>query len=98
VAQFLLVRENKGLVKKSCFIFTALCIATPALQLLDLYGLYHWQDDVVTSLLVSGYVLLITLFFWSLLSVRHHRVRAIIGALVCAYSLWQLFQNARILY
>ena len=34
------------------FIFIALCIAAPFVQLLEFYGLYHWEDGVVAGLLI----------------------------------------------
>jgi hypothetical protein len=83
---------------KSTFAFIALCIVAPAFQLLERYGLFHWEDGVVTSLLFGGLVLLVVLFVWSLLIVRRHRVLAVVGGLDCAYCLWQSFQNAKILY
>ena len=85
-------------MNKSKFPFIALCIAAPAVQLLELYGLYHWEDGVVVRLLITGLFLMCALFAGSILSVRHHPVRAIAGALICAYCLWQSFQNAQILY
>jgi hypothetical protein len=83
---------------KSKFAFIALCIAAPAFQLLERYGLSHWEDGVVSSLLVGGLVLLVVLFIWSLFSVRRYRVLAVVGGLDCAYCLWQSFQNAKIIY
>jgi uncharacterized BrkB/YihY/UPF0761 family membrane protein len=83
---------------KPTFAFIALCIAAPALQLLEHYGLYHWEDGVVAGLLIAALVLLLTLFVWSVFSVRRHRVRAVAGALICAYCLWQAFQNGKIIY
>jgi hypothetical protein len=83
---------------KSTSAFIALCIAAPAFQLLERYGLFHWEDGVVSILLVGGLVLLVVLFLWSLFSVRRHRILAVVGGLDCAYCLWQSFQNAKILY
>ena len=85
-------------MKTSTFAFVALCIAAPAVQLLERYGLSHWQDGILSSLLIAGLVLLVVLFGWSVLSARHHRVRAVAGALICAYCLWQAFQNGKIVY
>jgi uncharacterized BrkB/YihY/UPF0761 family membrane protein len=85
-------------MKKSTWAFIALCMAAPAFQLLERYGLFHWEDHVVFPLLLTSLVLLVVLFGWSLLSVRHHRVRALGGSLVCAYCLWQAFQNGKIIY
>jgi hypothetical protein len=85
-------------MKRSTFAFIALCIAAPAVQLLERYGLFHWQDGIVSGLLLAGIVLLIVLFGWSILGVRHHRVRAVAGSLICAYCLWQAFQNGKIIY
>ena len=85
-------------MKNSVFAFIMLCVAAPAAQLLERYGLFHWGDEVVSSLLLTGLFLLMVLFVWSLLSVRHHRVRAVFGSLVCGYCLWQAFQNGKIIY
>ena len=86
---------------KSTLAFTALCVAAIALQLLERYGLVHWgveKDAVLSGLLLAGLALLVTLFVWSLISVRRHKLRSISGALVCAYCLWQAFQNGQIIY
>ncbi len=85
-------------MKYSTFAFIALCIAAPAVQLLERYGLFHWEDGVVASLLLTGLLLMLVLLGWSVLSVRHHPVRAVAGSLICAYCLWQTFQNGKIIY
>ena len=85
-------------MKNSAFAFIALCAAAPVVLLLERYGLSHWEDGVVFTLLVVGLLLLVVLFGWSVLSVRHHRVRAVIGSLICAFCIWQVFQNGRIVY
>ena len=85
-------------MKNPTLAFSALCLAAPAVQLLERYGLSHWQDGVVFSLLLLGLLLLVVLFGWSVLSVRHHRFRAVAGSLVCAFCVWQSFQNGRIVY
>ena len=86
---------------KSTSAFIALCVTTVGLQLLDRYGLLHWgveEDTLLLGLLLAGLVLMVTLFVWSLLSVRFNKLRSISGALVCAYCLWQSFQNGQIIY
>jgi uncharacterized BrkB/YihY/UPF0761 family membrane protein len=86
---------------KSTSAFIALCVAAPVVQLLERYGLLHWgveEDLVLSGLLLAGLALIGSLFIWSLISVRHHKLRAIFGALVCAYCLWQVFQNGQIIY
>jgi hypothetical protein len=85
-------------MKNTSFAFVGLCIAAPAFQLLERYGLFHWRDDVVFPLLLVSLFLLALLFGWSVLSVRHHRIRAVVGSLVCAFCLWQVFQNGQIIY
>jgi uncharacterized BrkB/YihY/UPF0761 family membrane protein len=85
-------------MNKSALVFIALCVAAPVVQLLERYGLSHWEDGVVFTLLVVGLLLLVVLFGWSVLSVRHHRIRAVVGSLVCAFCIWQAFQNGRIVY
>jgi len=85
-------------MKISTFAFIGLCMAAPVFQLLERYGLFHWQDDVVFPLLLASIFLWLVLFGWSILSVRHHRVRAVAGALICTYCLWQSFQNGQIIY
>lgn len=81
--------------------FMVLCVAAPALQLLERYGLLHWgidKDLVISGLLLGSLVLLVTLFVWSLFSVRLYKVRAILGVSICACCLWQAFQNGKIIY
>lgn len=81
--------------------FPVLCVAAPALQLLERYGLLHWgveEDSVLLCLLLGGLVLLITLLIWSFINVRRQKVRAILGVLICAYCLWQAIQNGKIIY
>jgi len=72
------------------FAFIALCVAAPAAALLLLYGTHNWDESIVLSCLVIGCCLWLALFGWSILSIRHHRVRAIVGLLDCAYCLWQV--------
>jgi VIT1/CCC1 family predicted Fe2+/Mn2+ transporter len=88
----------KRRMKKTTLAFVALCIAAPLVQLLEFYGLSHWKDGIVLSLLLIGFLLLLALFGWSVLSVRHHRIRAVVSSLICAYCLWQAFQNGKIIY
>jgi uncharacterized BrkB/YihY/UPF0761 family membrane protein len=81
--------------------FIALSAAAIALQLMERYGLMHWgvdRDTVLLFLLIFGLLFLVTLFVWSLVSVRQHKVRSVLGGLVCAYCLWQAFQNGNIIY
>ena len=88
-------------MRKPTIAFLVLCVAAPALLLLERYGLLHWDveaDLVLSDLLLSGLVLSVTLFIWSLFSVRRHKVRAIMGGLICAYCLWQAFQNGKIIF
>jgi len=85
-------------MKNSTLVFTALCAAVLAVQYLGRYGLSHWEDSVVFTLLIVGLLLLLVLFGWSVLSIRHHKFRAVFGSLVCAFCLWQLFQNGKIVY
>jgi hypothetical protein len=85
-------------MKNSTLAFTALCIAAPTAQLLEHYGLFHWEERIVFSLLLAGLFLLVVLFGWSILSVRHHKVQAIASSLVCAYCLWEVFQNGQTIY
>jgi hypothetical protein len=88
-------------VNKSTAAFILLCVAATAPQLLGCYGLLHWgaeKDAVLTGLLVAGLVLEVTLFVWSLGSVRHHKPRCIFGTLVCAYCLCQAFHNGKIIF
>jgi hypothetical protein len=85
-------------MKNSSFAFVTLCIAAPAVQLLERYGLFHWKNDVVFPLLLIGLFLLVVLFGWPILNVSHHKIRAIAGSLICAYCLWQAFQNAKVIY
>jgi len=80
------------LMKKTPLAFIALSIAAPAVALLLLYATYHWDESIVLSCLFIGVSLWLALFGWSICSVRHHRVRAIAGSLVCAYCLWQALQ------
>jgi hypothetical protein len=79
-----------ALVKNTPFGFVALSIAATAAALLLLYGTHDWDESVVLSCLFIGVCLWMSLFFWSIWSVRHHRVRAVAGSLVCAYCLWQI--------
>jgi hypothetical protein len=85
-------------MSKSTTAFIALCIASPAFWLLERYGLFHWGERIVSGLMLAGLILLAALFVWSLLSVRRHRVLAVVGGLDCAYCLWQAFENGRIIY
>src|SRR5258708_6949617 len=85
-------------MKNSTFPFVALCIAAPTVQLLEAYGLHHWEDGAVFSLALTGLVLSLALLGWSIWSIRHHGVRAVAGSIVCAYCLWQVFQNGKLIY
>ena len=85
-------------MKNSTRAFIVLCIAAPVFQLLERYGLFHWEDLVVFPLLLTSLLLLAVLFGWSVLSIRRHRARALGGSLVCAYCVWQAFQNGKVIY
>ena len=91
------VRDTSMTKLPSAFIL--LCVAAPASQLLERYGLLHWgveRDLVLSGLLLAGLAILVALFIWSLISIRRHKLRAVFGGLVCAYCLWQFFQNGQI--
>jgi hypothetical protein len=85
-------------MKNSTFAFITLCIAAPTVQLLEHYGLFHWKDDVVFPLLLIGICLFLALFVWSIFIARHQPVRGVAGELICAYCIWQAFQNGKMLY
>jgi hypothetical protein len=85
-------------MKNSTWAFISLCIAAPAVQLLERYGLFHWQDGVVSSLLLTGVFLFLALLVWSVLIARRHPIQAVVGALICAYCVLQAFQNGKIIY
>jgi hypothetical protein len=94
-------RVHEARMTKPTFAFILLCVAAVAVQLLERYGLLHWgveRDLVLSGLLLGGLALLITLFIWSLISVRRYKLRAVFGVLVCAYCLWHVFQNGQIIY
>jgi hypothetical protein len=81
-----------ALMKKLPVAFVALSIAAPTAALLLLYGTYHWDELVVLGCLFIGVCLWLALSGCSIWSIRHHRIRAIAGSLVCAYCLWQILQ------
>lgn len=85
-------------MSKATASFIALCVAAIALPLLERYGLFHWKDDAVFSLSIGSQLLLVVVLISSLFAVRRCPTQAVFGGLVCAYCLWQLFQNAGIVY
>jgi hypothetical protein len=76
-------------IQKSPFAFMALCIAAPSAALLLLYGTHHWDQSVVLSCLFLTGCLWLILLGWTVASIRRHRIRVIVGTVVCAYCLWQ---------
>ncbi len=85
-------------MKPSTLAFMVLCVVTPAVQLLERYGLSHWQDAVVAGLILLGMVLMVMLLIWSIWNIRRNFLQAIAGSLVCSYCIWQSFQNGKIIY
>jgi len=85
-------------VKYSTLAFVGLCAAAPGAQLLESYGHSHWDRSVDFPVLVVGFVLLLVLFFWSIMGVTRHLTRAILGLLICAYCVWQSYQNGSITF
>ena len=80
------------IVKKEIAAFAALSVAASVSPLFLLYGTYHWEESAVLGCLFVASLLCFALFSWSIVSVRHNRVRAVIGSFVCAYCLWQILQ------
>jgi hypothetical protein len=80
------------LIKNPPAVFVALCVTAPVAAILLLYGSNHWAESVVLGCLFIGACLLLALLGYSLWNIRHHRVRAVVGSLVCAYCLWQLIE------
>jgi len=78
------------LTKHSLLNFSVLSLAAPVAALLLLYSAYNWDESVVLSCLFIAGCLWLSLFSWSIWSIRHHRIRAIFGLLDCAYCLWQI--------
>ena len=85
-------------MKYSTLAFIGLCAAAPGAQLLEGYGRPHWDSGVDYPVLVLGFVLLLVLFFWSILGITRHLTRAIVGLLICAYCVWQAHQNGSITF
>jgi hypothetical protein len=56
------VRLLGTFMSKSTFAFILLCVSALAVQILERYGLSHWEDGVVFTLLVVGLLLLVVLF------------------------------------
>ena len=85
-------------MKKSTLAFIVLCIAAPGAQLLENYGHSHWDKNIDFPVLVLGFVLLLVLFFWSIMGIGRHLIRAVAGLLICAYCVWQAHQNGTITF
>jgi hypothetical protein len=83
-------------MKNSTLIFIALCVAAPGAQLLERYGHSHWDKSFDYPVLVVGFLLLLVLFFWSVMGIGRHLIRAIAGLLICIYCVWQAYQNGSI--
>ena len=79
-------------IKRTPLAFVALSLAAPVAALLLLYGTRRWDESVVLGCLAIGAGLWLALLGWSIWSVRHHRVRAVAGSVICAYCLWQILQ------
>jgi hypothetical protein len=80
------------LANKTTYTFIMLSIAAPSTALLLLYATYHWDESVVLGNFFVGVGLWVILLGWSICSVRRHKIRAIIGSLVCTYCLWQMLE------
>jgi hypothetical protein len=85
-------------MKNSTIAFIVLCAAAAGAQLLKYYGHSHWDNSVDFPVLVVGFVLLVVLFLWSIMGVTRHLTRAIVGLLICAYCVWQAYQNGSITF
>jgi hypothetical protein len=83
-------------MKYSTMAFIGLCAAAAGAQLLEGYGRPHWDKSVDYPVLVAGFVLLLVLFIWSIIGITRHLTRAIVGLLICAYCVWQAYQNGNL--
>jgi hypothetical protein len=65
---------------------------------LERYGHPHWDNSFDYPVLVVGFLLLLVIFFWSILGIGRHLIRAIAGLLICAFCVWQAHQNGSIVF
>src|SRR5439155_313625 len=74
-------------LNRQFLVFSSLCLLAPtAFVLYALTYLIHQRFAVACS--VAGFAFSVVLFGWSLWSLRRHRVRAVVGLVVCLVVFW----------
>jgi drug/metabolite transporter (DMT)-like permease len=85
--------QMNALTKKIPYRFSVLCFAVTCCAILLSFGSSHWEESLVLGCFFICVGLWTILLGWSIWSIRRHRARAIAGALICAFCLWQVLQT-----